>query len=195
MIIIQEKIISTQLFKKSFVCNLSKCKGACCWEGDFGAPLEDDEQLKIENSLDHILDYLPEENKRSIQESGFSTFYKKMNANGTTLMPDNSCVFMNKDQNGVAVCGIEQAHRDGKTAFKKPISCHLYPIRVSKNKKTNFEALNYDEWDICSAACQLGEEQKVAVFQFLKEAIIRKYGDSFFEEMEAAAEYIENRHP
>jgi len=192
MIIIQEKIISTQLFKKSFICNLDKCKGACCWEGDFGAPLEEDEELKIAESLDEIMAYLPEGNKASIQESGFSTFYKKNNSQGTRLMPDKSCVFMNKDHNGIAVCGIEQAHRDGMTDFKKPISCHLYPIRVSKNEKTNFEALNYNEWDICSAACQLGEEQKVPVYQFLKEAIIRKYGESFFEEMEAAAEYIEN---
>ena len=191
MIIIQEKIISTQVFKKSFICNLSKCKGACCWEGDFGAPLEADEELKIAASLDEIKEYLPKENIAKIQEDGFTSFYPKMNANGTTLMPDKSCVFMNKDHNGIAVCGIEQAHRDHKTDFKKPISCHLYPIRVSKNEKTNFEALNYDDWDICSAACQLGEEQKVPVYQFLKEALIRKYGDSFFEEMEAAAEYFE----
>lgn len=193
MIIIQEKIISTQLFKKSFICNLSKCKGACCWEGDFGAPLEQEEQTQISESLDQIMDYLPQENKDLIQESGFTTFYQKMNAVGTRLMPDKSCVFMNKDHNGIAVCGIEQAHQDGKTTFKKPISCHLYPIRVSKNEKTNFEALNYDEWDICSAACQLGEEQKVPVYQFLKEAIIRKYGEAFFEEMEAAAKYIEGK--
>jgi len=112
MIIIQEKIISTQLFKKSFVCNLSKCKGACCWEGDFGAPLEDEEKLHIEDSLEDILEYLPLENRKTIKASGFFTFYPKMNANGTSLMPDNSCVFMNKDHNGIAVCGIEQAHRE-----------------------------------------------------------------------------------
>lgn len=190
MIIIQEKIVSTQLFKRSFICNLEKCKGACCWEGDFGAPLETDEEEQLEISLDAIKEYLPQENIDLINESGIATYYEGMKARGTQLMPDNSCVFMNKDLQGIAVCGIEQAHRDGKTDLKKPISCHLYPIRVSKNEKTNFEALNYDEWDICSPACQLGEEQQVPVYQFLKEAIIRKYGPDFYEEMDAAAEYV-----
>ncbi len=190
MIIIQEKIVSTQLFKKSFICNLSKCKGACCWEGDFGAPLEQDEIEAIRDSYEVIKEYLPAANREYIDTNGLTVYYKGMDAEGTMLMPDNSCVFMNKDHNGIAVCGIEQAHRDGKTEFKKPISCHLYPIRVSKNEKTNFEALNYDVWDICSPACQLGEEMKMPVYQFLKEAIIRKYGEAFYEEMDAANEYV-----
>ena len=190
MIIIQEKIVSTQLFQKSFVCNLTKCKGACCWEGDYGAPLETEEIEAIRDSYDVIQDYLPTENREYIEVNGLTRFYKGMNAEGTQLMPDKSCVFMNKDHNGIAVCGIEQAHRDGKTDFKKPISCHLYPIRISKNENTNFEALNYDEWEICSPACQLGEEMKVPVYQFLKEAIIRKYGEAFYEEMDAAAAYL-----
>lgn len=191
MIIIQEKIVSTQLFTKSFICNLSKCKGACCWEGDFGAPLEESEEDQIRQSYETIKDYLPQENRDRIEEHGVAKFYTGMNARGTQLMPDNACVFMNKNDNGIAYCGIEKAHQDGKSTLQKPISCHLYPIRVSKNEKTNFEALNYDEWDICSAACQLGEEQQMPVYQFLKEAIIRKYGESFFEELEAAAKYID----
>lgn len=192
MIIIQEKIVSTQLFKKSFICNLTKCKGACCWEGDFGAPLEPDEINAIKESYDDIKEYLPDENRAHIEAKGMTQYYNEMNAIGTSLMPDKSCVFMNKDHEGIAVCGIEKAYGDGKTELKKPMSCHLYPIRVSKNEKTNFEALNYDEWDICSPACQLGEEQQVPVYQFLKEAIIRKYGEDFYEEMDAAAEYVTN---
>lgn len=193
MIIIQGKIVSTQLFKKSFICNLEKCKGACCWEGDFGAPLEPDEELQIQKHLEPIKDYLSPENRNKIEDEGFSSYYQGMKATGTKLMQDNSCVFMNKDDNGIAVCGIEQAYQDGKTGFKKPISCHLYPIRVSKNEKTNFEALNYDEWDICSAACQLGEAKQMPVYKFLKDALVRKYGTDFYEEMDAAASYIDEQ--
>jgi hypothetical protein len=91
---------------------------------------------------------------------------------------------------GIAQCGIEQAWRDGKVSFRKPISCQLYPIRVAKNDLVGFEALNYDRWDICSAACEKGKKEQVPVYQFLKEAIIRKYGEAFYEELDAAAQFI-----
>jgi len=91
---------------------------------------------------------------------------------------------------GMAKCGIEQAYLAGATDFKKPISCHLYPIRVNADEKTGFEALNYDEWDICSAACQLGKKEQVPVYRFVKEALVRKYGEDFYEELDMIAKYV-----
>ena len=112
---------------------------------------------------------------------------------GTSLVNNGPCAFMTKDVNGAAQCGIEQAWRAGEVDFRKPISCHLYPIRVSKNEIAGFEALNYDRWDICSAACSLGAEYQMPVYQFLKEAIIRKYGTEFYEELDAAAGYLKSK--
>ena len=192
MIIIQDILISDDVFRKSFICNLSKCKGACCHEGDFGAPLDPKEVSDLEADLEKILPYLPEVNRSAIREKGFHRYYKDMNSEGTSLMPDSSCVFMNRNELGIASCGIEQANKNEQTNFKKPLSCHLYPIRISKNEISGFEAINYNQWDICSAACQLGEEKQVRVFEFLKDAIIRAYGEAFYEEMREAAKYLDS---
>ena len=122
-----------------------------------------------------------------IKEVGLYEWNERPAEFGTTLMEDGACVFMTYTPLGIATCGIEQAYRAGVTDFKKPISCHLYPIRVSKNEETDFEALNYDEWDICSAACALGEKEQVPVYKFLKEPLERKYGEAFYEELDAIA--------
>lgn len=190
MICIDDVLISKEVVKKHFICDLSRCKGACCWKGDFGAPLEVDEINQIEADFEQISDYLTEEGLQKIKEQGFHQYYDKMSAEGTTLLEDESCVFMNYDQNGIAQCGIEQAHKEGKTDLKKPISCHLYPIRVKENKENGFKAMNYDVWDICKAACTLGEKEQVPLYQFVKDAIVRKYGVAFYEELDAAASYL-----
>ena len=109
----------------------------------------------------------------------------------TNLMEDASCVFMGRDELGITFCGIEKAHNDGKIEFKKPISCHLYPVRVIENKQTGFEALNYDVWDICNAACSNGAKHGIYIYQFVKDAIVRKYGESFYEALEAAAKDLD----
>lgn len=192
MVIIQDILVSDDVFQKSFICNLSKCKGACCQSGDFGAPLELEEVVIIESILDKVYPYLSKESQKSIDTHGFHRYYNEMSSQGTSLLPDSSCVFMNRNELGIATCGIEQAHKDGKTDFKKPISCHLYPIRVNKNEISGFEAINYDQWDICSSACQLGEEKQVRVFEFLKEAIIRQYGEEFYDEMSEASKYLDS---
>ncbi len=193
MVIIQDILVSDDVFSKSFICNLDKCKGACCHEGDFGAPLSAEEINIISSYLDKILPYLSDSSRAKIEADGFHQYYKDMNSEGTTLMPDSACVFMTRSELGFASCGIEEAHRDGQTDFKKPISCHLYPIRIAKNEISGFEAINYDRWDICSAACQLGEEKEVRVFEFLKDAIIRHYDEAFYEEMQEAAKYMDSR--
>ncbi len=190
MIIIKDKLVSDDIVEKQFMCNLQACKGACCWEGDFGAPLEDDEIQYIQEHYDKIEPFLKEAGKAVIQEKGQYTYYEEPAENGTPLLENGACAYMTYDQNGIAQCGIELAHRAGEIDFKKPISCHLYPIRVLKEEHSVYEALNYDKWDICSAACQKGKEQQIAVYQFARDAIIRKYGPDFYDELDAVAKYI-----
>ncbi len=177
--------------KEHFRCNLDACKGACCWEGDFGAPLEPAEMETLEKIYPDIKPYLRPEGIRVIEEQGLFVYFKGLKDYGTPLLDDGACAFLTFEKNGVAKCGIEKAFEEGATDFRKPISCHLYPIRVSKNEKVGFEALNYDRWDICSAACTAGEKEQIPVFRFAKAALIRKYGEEFYEELEAVANYLE----
>jgi len=190
MIIVQDKLVSDDVIDKQFMCNLNACKGACCWEGDFGAPLEEEEIQIIQDNYQKIEPYLSDEGKLVISEKGKYTYFEEPAENGTPLLKNGACAYMTYNKIGMAQCGIEMAHRDGKIDFKKPISCHLYPIRIHKEEHSIYEALNYDIWDICSAACQKGKEEKIAVYQFAKDAIIRKYGIDFYEELDAAAKYI-----
>lgn len=193
MIIVQDKLVSEDIVKEYFICNLDKCKGACCWEGDTGAPLETDELMILDRIYADVRPFLSEEGKKVLDTEGGYVRDDRDGSFGTTLINGGPCAFMTTDVNNVAHCGIEQAWRAGATDFRKPISCHLYPIRVSTNEIAGFEALNYDRWDICSAACTLGEKHKIPVYQFVKEAIIRKYGEEFYEELEASADYIKSK--
>ena len=191
MIIIQDVLVSDELVEEQFICNLSKCKGACCWEGDFGAPLADEELDILDNIYDNIRPFLTEEGQYKIDSEGGYKFFKGMEQNGTQLLPDGRCAYLVIERNGVAQCGIEKAWKAGATDFQKPISCHLYPIRMSK--QTGFEALNYDRWEICSDACQLGAEHQMPVYKFLKDALIRAYNEDFYEELDAAAHYMASK--
>ena len=190
MIIIQDILVSDDIISKMFHCDLMSCKGACCWEGDYGAPLEAEEIEQLETDYASIATFLTEEGRAVIEDQGKFTYYKEAEENGTPLINGSACAYLNYDEKGIAQCGIEQAHQAGKTSFKKPISCHLYPIRVNSNKRQGFEALNYDIWGICKAACHLGKEKQIAIYQFVKEAIVRKYGLAFYDELDAAAKYI-----
>ena len=193
MIIVQDKLVSEDLVQEQFICNLQKCKGACCWEGDSGAPLERAELKILDKIYPKVRPFLTEEGQKVIDTEGCYIQDAEDGTYGTSLVNKGPCAFMTKDVNGTAQCGIEQAWRAGEVDFRKPISCHLYPIRVSKNEIAGFEALNYDRWDICSAACSLGAEYQMPVYQFLKEAIIRKYGTEFYEELDAAAGYLKSK--
>ncbi len=185
MIIIEDKIVGADVVEKQFICNLNACKGACCWEGDFGAPVTEEETAKLEAIFPDLKPFLLPEGIAMIEKKGVAVFYKEPEEFGTPLLPSGACAFMTKDELGISHCGIEQAYNKGITDFKKPISCHLYPIRVEKGAV--YETLNYDKWDICSAACTLGEEHQVPIYQFVKEAIIRKYGQDFYDQLDAAA--------
>lgn len=178
-------LISPDVIEKEFVCNITKCKGACCIEGDLGAPLEEEELEILEKIYPKVEPYLMEKGKKAIQEQG--VYIKDWeNDFSTPTIDDKECAYVFYDFEGNLKCGIEQAYIDKKIDYKKPISCHLYPIRTMK--LSGFEALNYDVWDICSDACTLGKELKVSVFSFLKEPLIRKYGAEWYSEAEKVVE-------
>ena len=189
MIIVQDKLVSDDVVEKQFVCNLSACKGACCWEGDSGAPLEKAELPIMDEIFEQVKPYLSPAGIAAIEAQGKYTWFEEAQEWGATLVNNGPCAYMTL-ADGVAQCGIERAWRDGVVEFRKPISCQLYPIRVEKNEIAGFEALNYDRWEICSAACEKGKKEQVPVYVFLKDAIIRKYGEDFYEELDGAAQFL-----
>lgn len=187
---IGDKVVSTQIFERKFVCDLNACKGACCVEGDSGAPLTFEEVSILEDDLDAIKPYMRKEGIEAVDKTGVF-FMDQDNEPVTTLVNNSECAFVFFDENGITKCSIEQAHKEGKTNFKKPISCHLYPIRVKQFN--DFMGLNYDKWKICEPACACGESLNVPVFKFLKEPIIRAFGEDFFDELLLVDEEIKKQ--
>jgi len=186
---IDDKIVSTQIFDKKFVCDLNACKGACCIEGDAGAPLTNEEVSILEENLELIKPYMREEGLKEVEKSGVS-YLDEENEPVTALVNGGECAFVYFDDNGITKCAVEAAYLDGKTDFKKPISCHLYPIRVKKFN--DYKALNYDKWSICEPACACGDALDVPVFRFLKEPIIRAFGEDFYKELETVDEELKS---
>lgn len=185
MIQIDDKLISEDLFSEEFVCNLAKCKGICCVEGDAGAPLDEDETKILDEIYPKIKSYLRPEGIQAIEEQG--TYTLDFEGDLVTPLVNNAeCAYVIFDEKGYTKCAIEKAYEDGVIDWQKPISCHLYPIRITEY--SNFSAINYHEWDICSDACTLGKELGVKVYQFLKKPLIRKYGEDFYQTLSEAAE-------
>ncbi len=181
MIQIDNKLVSLDLFEKKFVCDLGACKGACCVLGDAGAPLAAEEREILDAEYENFKDMLSPQGRKAIDKAG------KWQTDGdgdwvTPLNKGKECAYTVFD-NGIASCGIELAWQKGMTSFQKPISCHLYPIRVSK--LGNHLALNYHHWKICQPALLLGQKTGIPVYKFLKEPIIRAFGADFFSELEA----------
>lgn len=190
MIVIDDKIVSEELKTKHFVCNLSACKGACCVEGDSGAPLDFDEIDVMENIYEKVKPYITQEGITAIENQGNFILDKEDGVMKTPLIEGTgACAYVNY-KNGIAHCGIERAWLDKKIEFRKPVSCHLYPVRITKHK--DFEAVNYERWDICNPACSQGAELKVPIYKFVKEALIRKYGEEFYAALEASFQYSDN---
>ena len=180
MVQIENKLVSLDIFEKRFFCALDKCEGYCCVEGESGAPLEEKETVILENIFPNIRHFLQDKALKTIEEKGaWETDIE--NEKVTPLINGAECVYAIFEDN-ICKCAIEKAYNKGLTDFIKPISCHLYPIRISK--MNGIEAINYQKWYLCDCARKLGLEKNIPVFRFLKEAIIRKYGEAFFNEME-----------
>lgn len=181
MMQIGKTLVSEDLLEREFVCNLSQCKGACCVEGEAGAPLTEDELPLLKRDFDKIRPYLLAQGLEEIESQGL--YVKGVDGEWETpIINGKECVYTVFDEKGHASCGIEKAFLDGKIDWKKPVSCHLYPVRVQHYSE--FTAVNYHHWQICDAACHLGEELKVPIYQFVKEALVRKFGEAWYKELE-----------
>lgn len=187
MVQIDDKIISLDIFEKKFLCDLLKCKGACCIHGDSGAPLEDEEADKLDEIFEDVKPYMRKEAIEAIEKEGQPYMIDSDGDLVTVLVNNKECAFV-FFENGITKCAIEKAHFDGNSKFRKPISCHLYPIRVKKYK--DFEGLNYDKWDICKPAIANGQSNDLPLYKFLKEPLIRKYGTEWYKQLNWAAEEI-----
>lgn len=184
MIQIDDKLISFDVIEKPFFCNITECHGACCVEGDAGAPLEKNEVIEIEKVLPEIWDDLSPEAQSVIDKQGVS-YNDKDGDLVTSIVNGKDCVFTTYNKNGDCICAIEKAYREGRITFYKPISCHLYPIRI-KDYKT-FSAINLHQWKICKAAEILGAQKGIKAYVFLKKPLIRKYGKQWYKELENVA--------
>lgn len=186
MLSIENTLVSLDVIEEHFVCDLNACKGACCVQGEYGAPLEENELPILENIYENVKPYLTQEGIEAIEKEGKHVFLKEENKHATPLRKDGACAYT-VFENGVAMCGIERAWKDGKVDFQKPVSCHLYPIRITKHQ--HYDAVNYERWEICKAACANGKKLKIPVYKFLKDALIRKYGQTYYDTLEAFVQY------
>lgn len=189
MISINKVLISDEVVEEQFVCDLVKCKGGCCVDGDAGAPLEDADLKELNDAYEFVAPYLTGEGRAVIELQG-KYIYDKEFGWVTPTIGSGMCAYGIADKKGIVKCGIERAFNDGKIHWKKPISCHLFPIKIKQSKRNKSDLVNYEpREDLCKAACILGKKLKVPVHIFLKDALIRKYGNEFYEALCAAAEY------
>lgn len=191
MIVVDNVLISDEIAEAQFVCDLAKCKGGCCEEGDAGAPLENDELDIMAGVYEKVKPYLTSESIKEIEKKGKYVYHKEFGWVTPTLGDDREiCVYGNRDEKGIIKCAFEQAYNDGVIDWKKPISCHFFPIIQKNGRKNDYDRMNYEPRDtLCSPACALGKKLKVPVYQFLKEPIIRKYGTEFYEALDKAASH------
>jgi len=181
---IGKTIVSEEIISKDFVCNLTACKGACCVEGEAGAPVEDKERDLLKEVYAEVKPFLRKEGIAAIEEQG-THIENDFGDFETPLVNDAECAYVTFDDRGTALCGIEAAYRAGKIDWKKPISCELYPVRVQKYSQ--FAAVNYHRWPICDDACSLGKELQTPIYKFVKEALIKKFGEDWYMEVEKVA--------
>lgn len=177
-------LVSEEIIKNDFVCNLSACKGACCIDGEAGAPVEPEERAILEEIYPKVKPYLRKEGIEAIEKQG--VYITRENGEiETPLINDADCAYVTFDDRGIALCGIEEAYNQGDISWKKPVSCHLYPVRIQEY--SSFSAVNYHRWKICDDACSLGAELQVPVYKFVKDALLRKFGEEWYTELEVIA--------
>ncbi|HEY2349618.1 MAG TPA: DUF3109 family protein [Puia sp.] len=189
MIAIDNILVSDEVLSEQFVCDLSKCRGGCCEDGDSGAPLTNEELEYLRDVVEDVKPYLTPEGIKVLEKEGLYRYDQEFGW-VTPTIAGKMCAYGFKDDHGIIKCGIEQAYLQKKTSWKKPISCHLFPVKITRSKRQNQEYVNYEpREDLCQAACVLGKQLKVPVYIFLKEALIRKYGADFYSTLEATAQY------
>jgi hypothetical protein len=189
MIEIDGKIVSTDIITQRFLCDLGRCKGICCVEGNAGAPLEEEEKQILADEYDYYKPFLTDEGRKEIERQGFAV----VDEDGdlvTPLVGDAECAY-SYNEGGVTLCAVERAWKEGLTPFRKPISCHLYPIRVMKFGNGTL-GLNYHRWGVCEPARVLGQKKGVPMFRMLEDAIVRRFGRDFFASLTAAEQYLNN---
>ena len=184
MIEIGKTIVSLDVLEEYFLCDLMKCKGACCVEGDSGAPLTKEEAVEIENIFPDVEPYMTQEGKSAVEQQGVSLIDNDGDL-VTPLVETKECAFTFKDEHGITRCAIEKAYLDGRVSFRKPVSCHLFPIRITEYKR--FDAVNYQKIPICRPARKCGNSSKQPLYLFLKEPLIRRYGSEWYEQLIEAA--------
>ena len=187
MIEIDDKIVSADLLRECFACDLTQCKGICCVEGNAGAPLEMDEVDVLEEEWENYRPYMTPEGIEAVERQGFMV----VDPDGdytTPLVDDAECAF-SCEENGITYCAIERAWKEGKSSFRKPISCHLYPIRLASFSNGSI-GLNYHRWEVCRPACECGKRLGIPVYRALKEPIVRRFGEDFYHQLEAAADLL-----
>jgi hypothetical protein len=191
MIAIDNILVSDQIVEEHFVCDLQKCKGGCCEDGDAGAPLEIKETEMLDRSYETVKSYLSREGIEAIERDG-RYLYNKSFGWVTPTINGQLCAYGLRDSSGIIKCGIEKAFNDGKLNWKKPISCHLFPAKIEKSKRQDLEYVNYEPREsLCQPACSLGKSLKMPVYVFLREALVRKYGEEFYTGLKAAAAHRE----
>ncbi|MFN5208645.1 MAG: DUF3109 family protein [Bacteroidota bacterium] len=181
MIGIGDTLVSDDVFEKHFVCNLHACKGSCCVQGDSGAPLLPGESAMLQKHFEEYSSLMTEEGRIEISRQGFSVTDEDQEEVTPLIGEKGACAYVYYEH-GIAGCSIEKAALQGLTKAQKPLSCHLYPIRIAKLGEVT--ALNYHRWEVCSPATVLGKQQGIPVFRFLKNALIRHFGDEYYREME-----------
>ncbi|TKG94749.1 DUF3109 family protein [Puteibacter caeruleilacunae] len=188
MLQIGRAIISLDIIEKHFLCDLKKCKGACCVEGDSGAPLTKEEAKIIKKNYKHFKPYICEKNQQEVDRQGYSVIDQDGDL-VTPLVNNRECVYVYTDEDGTTKCAIERAYLEGKISFRKPVSCHLFPIRITEYEE--FDAVNYQQLDICIPARLCGHQHQVRLYKMLREPLIRKYGEEWYKELEIAVDMLE----
>ena len=190
MIEIEDTIVSLDIVEDYFLCDLARCKGACCVEGDSGAPLEKEELAKLEAVLPEVWNDLSPKAQEIIKRQGVAYIDTEGDI-VTSIVDGKDCVFTCYDAEGTCKCAIEKAYREGRVDFYKPVSCHLYPIRVTQYR--DFRAVNYHHWSVCKPAMIIEKKENLRIYKFLKEPLIRKFGESWYQALDTCATELDKR--
>lgn len=187
LIVIEKVLVSDDVIEQQFVCDLSRCKGGCCEDGDAGAPLTEEELDEVVKAWEVVRPMMSEQGVREVETRGMYHYDREFGW-VTPTIDGGICAYGVREGDGTIKCVFEAAQREGKIGWRKPISCHLYPIKTKRSRYNGYEMVNYEPREVmCAPGCSLGASLKVPVYTFLKDAIVRKYGIEFYELLDRIA--------